>query len=372
MAAASSSTTATPAANNAKQWRTEQCVALCDYTAQDATEISFRKGDVISVTGKRGDSSGFWEGITTGANLDVYTGKKNKDVAKEQKHQQKIAGGGVTATRGLFPTCMVTSNLRAFHEPRFCDKVLALYDYTARAPEEMDLEKFDVITMTRPSSSTGWWYGIKEGASSRVTERGMTGPLSPAALAGLKRQEKLVPLNFVTAKLVVGGLTCQGNTTNEIPFTGGDVIQVIRRWNDGWWEGTLRGQRGIFPSNLTHPNIPTASPPLFCAKCKTILQYSGYASVGATGKCSECASNEMVVEQMLQALVSSSRSGDGAAATKGGTSSRVDLFAGIDMDTLYGKKFAAELRPGVVHVSELIAPLAAGNLETTTVRKFHA
>jgi hypothetical protein len=367
-----------PPAPAQKQWRTEQCVAICDYEGS-TNEISFQKGDVISVTGKRGDSSGFWEGITTGVNIDIMTGKKNKHLStdKEGKGNKKSASAADAAavsTKGLFPTCMVSSNMRAYNEPRFCDKVLVLYDYAHKTNDEADLCKGDVWTVTRPSTSPGWWYGVKEGAGQRVGDAAMAGGPSAGkthksySSAKSSSSEKLIPINFVTSKLVVGGLPCQGNATNELPMSAGDVLQLIRKWNDGWWEGMLRGKRGIFPSNLVHPNVSTITPPLFCQKCKTILQYHGAAVAGATGKCTECAEHERVVDCMLESLVTQKHMTSNSSSSGGGAVDRIHLFALVDEELLYGKKFLQDVQSGGTSA----AGAASSNLDTTTVRRFHA
>jgi len=389
------SSASTPTAQ--KNWRTEQCIALCDYTANDTSEISFRRGDLISVTGKRGDASGFWEGINTGTNVDVMTGKKNKEATAANSSNN---AGGAVATKGLFPTCMVTSNLRAFVEPRFCDKALALYDYKPRTIEEMELEKGDVITITRPSSAANWWYGVKEGSGQRIPEEMMAKTQSKHhhKESSTSHKEKkshlnllhlphhhshpagelLVPMNFVTTKIVVGGLACQGNASNELPFTAGDVIQIVRRWNDGWWEGLLRGQRGIFPSNLTHPNIATTDPHFLCSRCKSLLNFGsgGVARPGAVGSCAECTQNEAVVEEMVHNLQLKHTSSSDAAAEPQSSTKRnqpkVDLFEGIDLELLYGKRLALQIKGGDGALDASAPIPASAALEITTVRKFHA
>jgi len=29
----------------------------------------------------------------------------------------------------------------------------------------------------------------------------------------------------------------------------GDIITIINKENEGWWEGTNKGKKGLFPSN---------------------------------------------------------------------------------------------------------------------------
>lgn len=39
------------------------------------------------------------------------------------------------------------------------------------------------------------------------------------------------------------------NNEDELSFSKGDVIIVTRQEEGGWWEGTLNGKTGWFPSN---------------------------------------------------------------------------------------------------------------------------
>ncbi|ESL11372.1 hypothetical protein TRSC58_00879 [Trypanosoma rangeli SC58] len=263
----------------------EQCVALVDYEACDSDEISFRRGDVIAVTAK-GSISGFWEGF-------VVTPGRGQETVKE--------------SRGLFPNCFVTSNLCPREMPTFCDRALCLYDYTARDASEMHLRKGDLLRLVRPSASLGWWFGVKE------NEVGRTGS-EDASAGGILVEPRLFPSNFVTCDVVCAAHSFEARQKHELWFGVGDVIQVHRRWNDGWWEGTLQGRRGVFPSNYTVPNVATTTPPFFCNTCKTVL-------VDEPPRCVTCANGEEVTRCMLAAL-------DDYAL---GKLSGPDLFAYVDV-----------------------------------------
>lgn len=38
--------------------------------------------------------------------------------------------------------------------------------------------------------------------------------------------------------------------SDELAFKVGDIITIIKKDDSGWWEGTIRGKKGIFPSNF--------------------------------------------------------------------------------------------------------------------------
>ncbi|GAB0178518.1 SH3 domain-containing kinase-binding protein 1 [Grus japonensis] len=44
---------------------------------------------------------------------------------------------------------------------------------------------------------------------------------------------------------------------DELTITVGDIITNIRKDDGGWWEGQLKGRRGLFPDNFVRPISPT-------------------------------------------------------------------------------------------------------------------
>lgn len=316
----------------------EECVALCDYLGGEG-ELSFRKGEIITVLAK-GTDSGFWEGISQG---------------NEQ--------------RGLFPNCMVTSNLNA---PRcakiFLNKAVALFDYTARGSREMSFAKHDLITAVKPAESNpGWWWGVNETQRRSAAKRGALIFKNIAAVGSsffdpekpeCQREQadewlRLFPTNFVNSNIVVAAYPFQGRFRHELTVAVGDVIMVHRRWNDGWWEGSLpvskdpeadpppkaaNGEapivvggrrRGMFPSNYTLPNVPTTIPALFCPKCRTV--HSAHSLSG--NECKECNRNEEIVRTMVRTL---QERDELVAQGEIDADDPVDLFEHIDLDPRKG------------------------------------
>lgn len=50
------------------------------------------------------------------------------------------------------------------------------------------------------------------------------------------------------------------NNEDELSFSKGDMILVTRQEEGGWWEGTLNGKTGWFPSNYVREVKP-------CGEC---------------------------------------------------------------------------------------------------------
>jgi len=301
----------------------EKCIALTSFTASAPDELSFAKGDVITVVAK-GKDSGFWE-------------------------------GRIGERRGLFPNCFVSSNMHPNRPPGLTDTALALFTYRPQRDGELGFEKHDLIGVSGPGASPGWFLGINVTALQKARAADPDAP-SP--------EPRLFPSNYVTCNLVRAQYAFNGRQRCELSLQPGDVIIVHRRWNDGWWEGSRAAYlapvkngvqvprpggvesstggggggfvvgglaRGIFPSNYTASNVPTTDPPLFCRKCRSVLPPKA-----GGGACPECGKNEEIMRTMLNTL-------DDVAAgllvpEKGEDGKpKVDLFAHIDVDPSKGR-----------------------------------
>lgn len=59
-------------------------------------------------------------------------------------------------------------------------------------------------------------------------------------------------LTFVPIS-VVAIYDYQANKSDELSFAENAVIYVIHKNDDGWWEGVMDGQTGLFPYNYVEP-----------------------------------------------------------------------------------------------------------------------
>lgn len=56
----------------------------------------------------------------------------------------------------------------------------------------------------------------------------------------------------------------------DLALKAGDKVEVLRKGDDGWWSGTLRGQQGNFPGYFWHPNLCFARLFLHC-DCSSLV-----------------------------------------------------------------------------------------------------
>ena len=47
----------------------------------------------------------------------------------------------------------------------------------------------------------------------------------------------------------------KGSNNDELKFKKGDVITITQQEDGGWWEGTLDGKTGWFPSNYVEEMV---------------------------------------------------------------------------------------------------------------------
>jgi len=63
------------------------------------------------------------------------------------------------------------------------------------------------------------------------------------------------PKPNVCVVAVVAIYSYQQDKDDELTFDEGAVIYVIKKNDDGWWEGVMDGHTGLFPGNYVEPCI---------------------------------------------------------------------------------------------------------------------
>lgn len=71
-------------------------------------------------------------------------------------------------------------------------------------------------------------------------------------------QKTVVPLNRYdeAEKIIAKALyTFNGQTTRELSFRKGDIINVRKQIDSNWYEGEVHGRIGLFPYNYVEVNL---------------------------------------------------------------------------------------------------------------------
>ncbi|XP_066573498.1 SH3 domain-containing protein 21 isoform X5 [Amia ocellicauda] len=131
-------------------------------------------------------------------------------------------------------------------------EVLVLIDFTGNGKDELCIQAGDIIKNTRKSSEDGWLEGELSGKTGLF-------PISfvkeiPVCLTG---DNQRVPRSIRTSK------SCKKATrkcevtyayapvnVDELELSVGEVIDVVKEIEDGWWLGCKNGKMGVFPSNF--------------------------------------------------------------------------------------------------------------------------
>ncbi|XP_025084097.1 abl interactor 2-like [Pomacea canaliculata] len=115
-------------------------------------------------------------------------------------------------------------------------------------PPDAGADSFDYPQMppTLPPPEFSDMQGHRSESQSGLPEDpyAATGP-------GLLGQESWMPKTYI--EKVVGIYDYEADKEDELSFSENAVIYVIRKNDDGWWEGVMDGITGLFPSNYVEP-----------------------------------------------------------------------------------------------------------------------
>ncbi|KAF7494919.1 Abl interactor 2 [Sarcoptes scabiei] len=68
-----------------------------------------------------------------------------------------------------------------------------------------------------------------------------------------KQSSEMIPASYIEKVVAVYGYTADKD--DELSFQENAIIYVLRKNDDGWWEGLLNGITGLFPGNYVEPCV---------------------------------------------------------------------------------------------------------------------
>ncbi|GFR67708.1 Abl interactor 1 [Elysia marginata] len=118
--------------------------------------------------------------------------------------------------------------------------------------EQFDFPPLDLSAMGPPSMRQGRMVG-SEPEDTYAATQGLLDQGDQYAATGpqLMSQNSWVPPNYI--EKVVAIYDYKANKTDELSFSENAMIYVIHKNDDGWWEGVMDGQTGLFPYNYVEP-----------------------------------------------------------------------------------------------------------------------
>ncbi|XP_058886719.1 SH3 domain-containing kinase-binding protein 1-like isoform X5 [Acipenser ruthenus] len=145
------------------------------------------------------------------------------------------------------------------------------FDYKAQHDDELTITVGDIITNIKKDDG-GWWEGETNGkrglfpdnfvreikkdvkkesqAEKQVEKPGAelsNGSSSMTTYASLRKHKEGEKIRKKRCK---AAFSYAPQNDDELELKVGDIIEVSREVEEGWWEGTLNGKTGIFPSNF--------------------------------------------------------------------------------------------------------------------------
>ncbi|KAL1776419.1 SH3 domain-containing protein 21 [Sigmodon hispidus] len=135
-------------------------------------------------------------------------------------------------------------------------EVLVLARYRAQTEDELSLAPGDVVRHVHAGAARGWLHGELRGRrglfpKSLVQEipealRGVTEPRPRCA-----RSRRGHPVNSQgSQRWCKVNFNYSPEQSDELKLQTGEIVEVIKEIEDGWWLGKKNGQLGAFPSNF--------------------------------------------------------------------------------------------------------------------------
>uniref|UniRef100_A0A665TH86 SH3 domain containing 19 n=2 Tax=Echeneis naucrates TaxID=173247 RepID=A0A665TH86_ECHNA len=194
-------------------------IAALDYHGNGTGELSFQKNEVLLLL-KEIDKNTF----------ECQVGDRRGQV---HKSRMKI----------IMPLTSDKSELQ-FSEPSYGLKVQTVHDFIAEGRGELSLRAGDVVTMVEKVDSD--WY--------RGTCRGSTGFFPISYVKVLSDSPKILPKRkpspTVSGPHCVARFDFEGEHSDELSFSEGDVILLKEYIGQEWARGQLGVSVGIFPLNF--------------------------------------------------------------------------------------------------------------------------
>ncbi|XP_077540159.1 dynamin associated protein 160 isoform X4 [Haemaphysalis longicornis] len=230
----------------------EKYVALYAYQSQEPGDLSFSAGDVISVSKKEGE---WWTGTLAG-----QTGIFPSNYVRLYEADAKPVRPETPQSDGKVKNAKITK------KPEI---VSVIAPYKATGPEQLTLEKGQLIQV-RKKTDSGWWEGELQ-VKGKKRQTGWFPATYVKVLAGSganSSRNSPIPTAFSSAthgEQVRALFAFVGQQEDELSFQKGDVLVVLGKEDASWWRGELGGRVGLFPANYVEP-LGDKPPPDKCGQ----------------------------------------------------------------------------------------------------------
>jgi len=238
----------------------KKAVALYDFTADQANQLSFKENDVLTVLDKEGDG---WVKAQIGAKIGLVPEDYIKIIDSSVKSLNSTPTNSI---KQIASVVSATSAMQTATKKKVISKtssssnlskasvktVVALFDYNASDSSELNFKTGDVIDVIKTSSNeekieNQWWTGKNRSTNQTgqfpvVFTKGWDSSKTKSTKASSVHKEKVLKVKA----LYDYEATCDG----ELSISVGDIITVTNQntGSSSWWEGTGPKGHGQFPS----------------------------------------------------------------------------------------------------------------------------
>ncbi|XP_051892551.1 SH3 domain-containing protein 21 isoform X1 [Pristis pectinata] len=214
--------------------------AAFDYVASNEDELSLHKGDVVLVLEKDTGEDGWWEGYVNG-NQGLFPDNYVVPYVSTKAVKKELPPRDVTEA----------DISKEYYE--------AVSDYVARTEDELSLHKGDVVlVLEKGTAEDGWWEGCVNG------NQGLFPDSHVVPYVGTKEVKKELPPRDemdadISKEYYEAVSDYVARTEDELSLHKGDVVLVLEKGTaeDGWWEGCVNGNQGLFPDSHVVPYVGT-------------------------------------------------------------------------------------------------------------------
>ncbi|XP_067848225.1 SH3 domain-containing protein 19 isoform X2 [Heptranchias perlo] len=221
--------------------RGPRCVARFDFEGDQADELTFFEGDVISL--KEYVSEEWARGQLKGRSgifpLNFVELVEDLPTSVQQTVQNAPLSQGSDTLAGGRAVETATSSQVGDSDSQWCE---ALYDFKAEAVDDLPFKRGDRILIIEQLDSK-WCKGKlngREGTFPTAFVQVCTGETSSVKQqpSGNKRGKAKALYDFV------------GENKDELNFKVGDMITLLESIDADWLKGELQGKEGLFPRNF--------------------------------------------------------------------------------------------------------------------------
>ncbi|XP_056135739.1 SH3 domain-containing protein 19 [Lampris incognitus] len=220
-------------------------IAALDYNGSNIGELSFQKNEVLLLLGEIDNKT-----------FECQVGDSRGRVQKS--NMKVITPLSASATSSPCVSCPPTASPAGSGRHKRGLKVQALHDFTPEGPGELGLKAGDVVNMVEQVDSD-WYKGTCRG-SSGFFPTNYVKVLSKSPMPTNERKTKPAP-TIVSGPRCVARFDYEGELSDELSFSEGDVIVLREYIGQEWARGTVGVSTGIFPLNFVEVIEDLPPPP---------------------------------------------------------------------------------------------------------------